>query len=282
MALEDHLGDILQKARAGRGLSLSRLARASGLEESAIRRIEDLERSPSAGELKRLGGALGLDAEKLAAIAEGSWEPERPPADLKEQVLHIRGSIGGYPVNGYILYEARDRRAAAVDTAYDAEAMLEALSAHGLSLQYVLLTHCHRDHMGGVEALKRRTGAAVLLHANELPLFRSQSRLNPDGFVNEQTPLALGKTRIQVRSTPGHTPGGVTYIADAEAARPLCFPGDALFAGSTGRSMSPAGYESLLASLADKVLSLPDETRIFPGHGPPTTVGEERRHNPFF
>ena len=110
-----------------------------------------------------------------------------------------------------------------------------------------------------------------------MPLFSSQSRQKPDGFLEEGQELSIGKTRLKALATPGHTPGGVTYVSEG-----LCFVGDALFAGSTGRSMSPQGYQTLLASLRQKVLSLPEDTVILPGHGPTTTVGEEKRHNPFF
>ena len=287
--LEDHVGDILQKARAGRGLSLANLAVAVGIREAELRQIEDLNRQPSCDELHRLADSLELSTEKLSVIAEGAWSPREPPPELEAQVLCIRGSIGGYPVNGYILYDRESRTAACADTAFAPDKMLQALHANHLDLKYILLTHCHRDHMGGVERLKDQTGASVLLHRNELPLFRSQSRTNPDGFVDEETRLALGALQIGILDTPGHTPGGATYIVQTPNTsnlnpgfRPLCFVGDALFAGSTGRSMSPQGYRSLLASLSQKVLSLPDETLIFPGHGPLTTVGEEKRHNPFF
>jgi glyoxylase-like metal-dependent hydrolase (beta-lactamase superfamily II) len=213
----------------------------------------------------------------LAASADGSWTPEPPPEWLQEKVIIVYGKIGGYPVNGYILFDRQSHDAACIDTAYDPDKMLKALDGHRLYLQYVLLTHAHQDHMGGAERLKARTGASLCLHPQEMPLFSSQSRLKPDGFLEEGQELSIGKTRLKVLATPGHTPGGVTYVSKG-----LCFVGDALFAGSTGRSMSPQGYQTLLTSLRQKVLSLPEETVILPGHGPVTTVGNEKRHNPFF
>ena len=282
--LEDHAGDILQKARSGLGLSLSQAALSAGISQAELRQFERLESRPPDAILRPLAGLLGLSAKKLGDIADDRWSPLPPPPELKEQALIIQGSIGGYSVNGYILYDRESRAAACADTAYDPEAMLAALSRNRLELKYILLTHCHQDHMEGVEQIKERTGASILLHRRELPLFSSQSRIQPDGFVDEPDRLALGALEIGILCTPGHTPGGTTYVVRDPRGqkRPLCIVGDALFAGSTGRSMSPEGYRDLLDSLSRKVLSLAEETVILPGHGPLTTVGEEKRRNPFF
>jgi glyoxylase-like metal-dependent hydrolase (beta-lactamase superfamily II) len=275
--LEDQLGDILQKARIGKGITLAALAKVMGLSPAQIDQIEEGTSVPQPDPLHLLAEYVGLDAQKLAMISNGTWTPQPPPPWLKDRVILVQGMIGSYPVNGYILYDRQSREAACIDTAYDPEKMLKALETHHLHLKYVLLTHAHHDHMGGVETLMAKTGAVLYLHRDEMPLFSRQSRLTPDGFVKEDFEISIGRLRFKAVSTPGHTPGGVTYLSEG-----LCFVGDALFAGSTGRSMSPQGYQSLLTSLRQKVLSLPDETVILPGHGPTTTVGEENRHNPFF
>ena len=275
--LEDHFGDIIQKARMGKGLSLAELASATGITQSQLQQIEDYAFTPPEDQMHHLAACLGLDAQKLIAIANGKWTPEPPPHSIEEKVIIIRGMIGVYPVNGYILFDGQTQEAACIDTAFDPEKMLKAIAAHHLNLRSILLTHCHQDHMGGVEALKEKTGATLYLHREEMPLFSRQSRLTPDGFIEEGIEISVGRLRLRPLSTPGHTLGGATYTSEG-----VCFVGDALFAGSTGRSMSPQGYQSLLISLRQKVLSLPEKTVIFPGHGPPTTVGEEKRHNPFF
>ncbi len=275
--LEDHYGDIIQKARLGKGLALPDLARVSGLTQTQLDQVEEGTLTLQPDHLQHLAECLGLDAQKLAAIANGAWAPQPLPSGLKDRVISVRGMIGSYPVNGYILYDGQTREAACIDTAYDPEKMLKSIEAHHLHLRTILLTHAHHDHMGGVETIKAKSGASLYLHRDEMLLFSGQSRLTPDGFVTDGLEISIGRLRLKTASTPGHTPGGVTYITEG-----LCFVGDALFAGSTGRSMSPNGYQSLLTALRLKVFSLPDDTVIFPGHGPTTTVGEEKRHNPFF
>lgn len=275
--LEDHFGDIIQKARMGKGMALVDLARKSGLTQAQLDQVEKGTLPIQSDHLQRMAECLDLNAQKLVTIAKGVWTPQPLPPGFKDRVIPIRGMIGSYPVNGYILYDGQTGEAACIDTAYDPEKILKSLQSHQLSLRSILLTHAHHDHMGGVETIKAKTGAQLYLHRDEMPLFSGQSRLTPDGFVNDGFEISIGKLHLKTISTPGHTPGGVTYLTEG-----LCFVGDALFAGSTGRSMSPRGYQSLLVSLRQKVLSLPDDTVILPGHGPTTTVGEEKFHNPFF
>lgn len=282
--LEDNLEDILQKARSGKGLSVRQVAAATEIPEQTLRGFETARLAPSHRQIHRLADCLDLNPDKLWQISEGHWVPRIPADRLEEWVIPVQGRIGDYPVNGYILYDRETRTAACIDTAYAPDQMLARLADRQLRLRYILLTHCHQDHMGGVERLQKETGADIMLHALELPLFQSQSPLDPGGRVDEQTQLSLGTIQIAALCTPGHTPGGITYTASVSShtAPQFCFVGDALFAGSTGRSLSPQGYQELRTSLQEKVLSLPPETIILPGHGPVTTVGEENRCNPFF
>ncbi len=275
--LEDDVCDILQKARSGHGWSMAELVSRSGLSAADLEAFERGRRAPTAAELRALSIALALDAERLQAIAAGAWRPQPHPERLMPPVIPLTGSYGGYPVHGYLCFDPGSRAAALIDTAYQPELALAALERHGLKLDQILLTHGHADHLGGLDRLRAETGARVNLHPLERGLYQQHIRREPERWVEDGAEIAVGALRFTVLATPGHTPGGVSYQVGSGL-----FVGDALFAGSTGRSMSPAGYRMLLDGLRARVLTLREETRIYPGHGPATTVGEERAHNPFF
>ncbi len=274
--LEDTFGDIIQKARQGLGWSMEEAARAASLSKEPVHGLAE-GRRPTSKESEALAGALGLDAERLLAIAEERYQPAPPRPTSTKGVDEILGYIGSYEVKCYFLFDAETRETALIDTADSPDKVLARLAELGLSLQTILLTHCHHDHVGGVDRIRTETGAKVAVHPNEMPLYRAHARRDPDLLLSPASEVRIGRHRIAVIETPGHTPGGTTYWTGSCA-----FVGDALFAGSTGRSMSPAGYRSLLSSIRERVLTLPREAALFPGHGPATTVVEEISHNPFF
>lgn len=194
------------------------------------------------------------------------------------------------------------RRAVCIDPGDDAGRIASALERHGLTLQTIALTHAHLDHVGGVAALKRlRPEAEIVLHAGDEPLYyglpeqpawlglpRAQWRAL--GFEYETPPKVerhwrdgevyeVGTLSFRVLHCPGHTPGHVVLFEPAARA---VFVGDCLFAGSIGRTDLPGGsYEQLMDSIKNKILPLGDDVIVCPGHGPSTTIGRERRTNPF-
>jgi hydroxyacylglutathione hydrolase len=280
MLLEDHYGDILQKARAGSGLSAADVAHRTGV---TVKRLQELETGaphPSAEVVTPLARLYRLEPERLMAIAEERWGPQPVPVvaggpgGLVRQVV---GSLGGYAVNSYLLCDPSTGEAAAVDTANAPEQVLAEAQAAGYRLTTILLTHAHPDHIGGLDRLQAASGARLVAHPLDQADVGSLWKQGRDLTAVESAVLSIGRLTLHVRWVAGHTHSGACYVGDG-----MVFVGDCLFAGSVGRARSPESYRGLLDAIERKLFTLPDETTIYPGHGPATTVGEERQHNPFF
>ncbi|HEX7118965.1 MAG TPA: MBL fold metallo-hydrolase [Longimicrobiales bacterium] len=206
--------------------------------------------------------------------------------------LTVRVFTGpGFEENAYLAWRPGASSAVAIDPGAGAGALADALEAEGIALEAILLTHAHFDHIEGVAGLVERTGAPVYLHPDARPWYdraadqaamfgvRVAAPPAPSHALAHGQDLELAGVRVEVRDAPGHAPGHVIlYIADAG----LAFVGDVVFQGSIGRTDLPGGnFQQLMRSIREQVLSLPDETVLFPGHGPETTVGHERVANPF-
>jgi glyoxylase-like metal-dependent hydrolase (beta-lactamase superfamily II) len=264
--LEDQLQDIISKARHGLGLSPRQLAATSGLTPTEIVNIEAGLSTPGYADLARLAAALKLSGPKLAAIALDAWCPARPALDHWGHVADIRSSYGDHDVKCYLQWDDAGN-AALFDTGVDANAVLEVMNKNKLRLRGVFITHRHPDHIGAM--------ADIRGHSPHERIEHMESQF-PDGFS-----IQMNGLHIQATPTPGHSTDGMTFIVRARDARPaVAYVGDSLFAGSVGGA--GASYPLLLQSVHDRILSLPPDTLICPGHGPLTTVAEEKAHNPFF
>lgn len=198
--------------------------------------------------------------------------------------------LGPLQTNCYVLGCADSRQGVIVDPADEAGEILRAVADERLSIRAVLVTHAHFDHIMAASQVVRATGAPLALHRAELPLYRQGGgaalfgfptpRLpEPGVFIDEGSGIAFGSHTLEPLLTPGHAPGHVSFYAPSAAA---LFSGDVLFAGSIGRTDLPGGDgETLLAAIRDKLAPLPGLTRVFPGHGPSTTIAEELRSNPY-
>ncbi|NJK91514.1 MAG: MBL fold metallo-hydrolase [Blastochloris sp.] len=264
--LEDGWLDVLGKARRGLGLSEEALAQASGLPLDQLRSILAGQSDPSCA--PALASALGLQASALRQLMENA---PRPFPSTPQDLTIFSTPFDDMLVNSYLLCDYKNSSAIAFDTGADAGPMLDHIKAHQLTLKLILLTHTHGDHILDLDRLMEKTRATAWVHEREaLPgaePFRS-------GHLFE-----LDSWQIETRLTWGHSRGGCTYVVRG-ASQALAVVGDALFASSMGGGRE--SYPDALATNQKEIFSLPDETLLCPGHGPLSTVGLEKIHNPFY
>ena len=265
--LEDNVGDIVGKAQRGLRIADSELAKKAGVSADQLRKIRDGKFDEAA--LRAIAPALNLDANALVDLAAGKWNPEK--LENFDGLAQFSSSYGGMLVNSYFVWDPEAKHAAAFDTGADSADMLRLASKEDLSVQLILLTHAHPDHVADLPRLREETGAEVFAPAQE-PVPGAEP-------IEEGKHFRLGKLDIEARLTRGHSPGGMTFVVTG-LARPIAIVGDSLFAGSMGGGS--ISYEDAVRNNLEKILTLPDETIICPGHGPMTTIGEEKLHNAFF
>ena len=265
--LEDNVGDIVGKAQRGLRISDTELAEKARVSSQKIRALR-------AGEFDELvllsvAGVLGLAARPLCDLAKGEWHPQK--IDEREGVAQFNTPYHDMAVNAYLVWDPPSRAAAVFDTGADCSEMIRFTNAHKLNMQLILLTHAHSDHVADLPRLREETGADVFTPARE-PVPGAEP-------IKEGKRFRVGNLQINTRLTWGHSQGGMTYVVMG-LDRPIAVVGDSLFAGSMGGGN--VSYQDALRNNLEKILTLPDQTIICPGHGPMTTVGEEKQHNPFF
>ena len=276
MPLEDDLCDIIKKARAGKNLSVPDLARMTGLPGADITALERGDQPRDRAEVRALADTLGLRLGPLEHIVLDKWMPQPTPPLSGIETVH--GDVNGYAVKGYVVHDAGE--ALLIDTAYNAPAMIEFLESHHLRLAGICLTHGHSDHSDGIQQLLKRWPVPVYLGPEDISLLHWRPSDDRLAGPSEGLTLTVGRRTVRCVTTPGHTPGGICYVTDSQSL-PVCFVGDTLFAGSIGRSSPHTLYATHLDSVRQRVLKLPQDSVLLPGHGPATTVKEEIDHNPF-
>jgi len=262
--MEDNFADVVGKAQRGLKIADHELAERAGISVAELNRVK--AEVYDAVALRKIAPVLGLNARALVAL------PQYRPASVQvEGLATFSTAYGGMMVNSYLVWDAASGDAAAFDTGTDCTAMLEALRSKGLELSGIFLTHTHGDHIADMNRLQSETGAPVFVSDRE--------PLSGAATFEAGREFACGRLRIEARLTWGHSRGGTTYVIHG-LERPVAVVGDAIFAGSMGGGM--VSYADALRTNREETLILPSETVLCPGHGPLTTVGEEREHNPFF
>ncbi len=227
-----------------------------------------------------------------------SASPQSPVSNHPE-MIYIRIPVGMLQCNCSIIGDPKTREAIVIDPGDEVERILDMIGRYKLSVKAIVSTHAHIDHVGGLAKLHRYTSAPVMMHSEDLPLYNAmeiQSSFlgvptpeltDVDHLLKEGDTLRWGGYQVNVIHTPGHTPGSLCLYqekenANAPLAHPQLYAGDTLFAGSIGRTDLWGGsMRQIMESLTQKVMKLPDDTVVHPGHGDLTTIGEERRLNPF-
>jgi hydroxyacylglutathione hydrolase len=264
--LEDFFPDIIGKAQRGLHLDDASLAQRSRLERDQIERLKTGSGDPA--QVAALGTALDLAPGALLESFEQRWEP----AEITlEGLAQFNTDLMGMTVNVYLVWDPSSREAALFDAGVEADQLFKRVKAEHLTIKAIFITHTHQDHVAGLAEIVARCQAPVFAPEAE-PVSRSQ-RVR-EGFKHK-----IGSLEIEARLTNGHSAGGTSYLVTG-LAKPVIIVGDSLFAGSMGGA--PNAYEQARKNNREKILSLPAETIICPGHGPLTTVANERVHNPFF
>ena len=265
--LEDNFEDVLGKALRGTGISDGILEFLTGVPEDTIAKLKDGELDEDA--LRKVASPLGLDSNTLVERAHEAWMPEQVELEGLRQFNTVYDDM---IVNNYLVWDLASKEAALFDTGTDASGALGLVNELGLELKHLFLTHTHLDHI--------MDRAAVEAHNPKLETLISG--LEPvEGAIRFQPGdvFSVGTLQVSTRLTKGHSPGATSYVING-LGRPVAMVGDALFAQSMGGGM--ISYQDALATNRSEIFTLQDDTVLCPGHGPMTTVGEEKAHNPFY
>jgi hydroxyacylglutathione hydrolase len=265
--LVDNHEDIIAKAMRGQNIGKSTLAKMAAVERDEIEKLLEGEKMESV--ISKIAPILKLDTEKLLISAGKIWLPNQVGL---EQVRSFESAFGTMTVNAYVVFEKSTRRAWIFDTGTECNSLVSFIEEENLKVDAIFLTHTHRDHIYCLDQLRSTLGYPIVyVHKSE--------QIQNTFPIDESFENSIGEISLKALHTHGHSIGGITYLISG-LPTPLAIVGDALFAGSMGGGM--VSYQDALRTNRDKIMTLPDETIICPGHGPMSSIAEEKRYNPFF
>jgi glyoxylase-like metal-dependent hydrolase (beta-lactamase superfamily II) len=264
--LEDNFEDVLGKAMRGMNLDAETLSFLSGVEGSQIESL--LEGRFHEDAARQLAGTLGLDGETLVERGKESWAPK----DFElEGLRQYNTPHEDMTVNSYLIWDPNTMEAALFDTGTNLDEAYSHIQALGLTVKQLFLTHTHVDHIKALSQAKKWGPITVRISAKEA-IAGAEKFAAGDEF-------RIGGLKVSTRSTWGHSPGATTYLVEG-LEKPVAIVGDALFSQSMGGGV--VSFQAALETNRNEIFTLADETVVCPGHGPMSTVGEEKAHNPFY
>ena len=269
LPLEDNFEDVISKAQKGLKLSNEDLAFRAGIPVASLTLLQQGQLLE--GPLRQVAPLLNLHAESLLALARKSWQPD--PAKVTG-LLHFNTYYAelDMAVNHFIVFDPDTKKSAIFDTGTDPAPTLTAVAEHGLTVDSIFITHTHVDHVAALPALRAAFPTALVYCGRG-------ERLPDSSAVDHGASFVIGALKVEARETSGHATCGMTYVISG-LEKPVAIVGDALFAGSMGGLRT--SWDQALTHNRQRIFPLPPETVIAPGHGPLTTIAEEKAHNPFY
>ncbi len=268
--LEDNYDDVVNKAQRGLAITDEQLAHRAEISLDDLRALKSGTYNDAVA--RRVARHLRLNASALAQLGQKGWYPDQPV--FRTGFAAFNTPFEDMTVNSYVIWDERSRHAAVFDTGATCEPILHLIENERLSVRSVFLTHAHPDHIADLPRLVEATGADVWVSERE-PCDHPGAKTFKEGAFFHVGPLA-----IKTLATFGHSPGGTTYFVTG-LSFPLAVVGDSLFASSMGGAPTPKDYADALTNNRRKLLTLYADTVFACGHGPLTTVRQERKHNPF-
>ncbi len=266
--IEDFFEDIIAKSMRGHHISISELVEKTGVDDDILQRLIRGEFCDEPALIK-VAEALHLDPQALTMAASKVWTPR---AISLKGVEQFNTPYRDMRVNAFLIWDPASKTGAAFDTGTDSSVISEEAAKREISIDQIFLTHTHNDHIADLDRLKSASGASSAF-SNELEPWPGTETFQ------EGATFQIGALSVSTFTTSGHSPGGTTYFIEG-LERPVAVVGDAMFAGSMGGGI--VSFEDAWKNNREKILTLPEETILCPGHGPMTSVAEEKRNNPFF